>query len=306
MKRIALALLLAVGVAQPVYGASYDDLNAGIQLHNLGDWDGAIRQLDKVLAAGDLSPNLQFIAHFDRGIAHHALGQWDQAIQDYSASLTLRPGEIQVLFNRSSVYESTDKLDLAAADLDSAIAAHPLQGRPYEMRALLHVKRGEMEKAREDLTSMLKFQPDNSEYMNGISDWVIGQPEQAEKKFSYQTDKGPDKIYAWLWYALAEVHFGKPVPRRSLPDFPEKDWPRPLVAFFLGKASQESVFAASKQGDQKLLDLQICETNFYIGEWLLQHHDEAGAKPLLQKAASDCPPKMIEWMPAKMEQAKLQ
>lgn len=298
------ALMLAANVAV-AQGASYDNFNAGIQLYNLGEWDQAIARFDAALAANDLAPSLQFIAHFDRGQSHMALSQYDQAIQDYSAGLTLRPGEVPALVSRSIAYADAGKLDQAAADLDSAIAVRPLLGGSYGMRASLHIKRGEPEKALDDMRTMLKLLPDTQGTMIGISYWVTGQIDNAEKNFSYVTDRGPNKIYAWLWYALARVRLGKTVPRQLLPDLDEKAWPAPIVAFFLGKATQDSVFAAAGQGDTKQLEGQLCEANFYTGEWLLQHHDEAAAKPLLAKAASDCPPNFIEWMPAQMDQAAL-
>ena len=46
---------------------------------------------------------------------------------------------------------------------------------------------------------------------------------------------------------------------------------------------------------------QTCEANFYVGEWLLLHHDTAGAAPLIHKAAADCPHNFVEWMPAQID-----
>src|ERR1700761_5003460 len=75
MKKIALAALLLTGWAGTALASSYDDLNAGIQYYNRGEWQAAVGAFDKALAANDLVPDLQFIAHFDRGQSYARLGR---------------------------------------------------------------------------------------------------------------------------------------------------------------------------------------------------------------------------------------
>jgi lipoprotein NlpI len=308
MKASGFAALIALTVAAPANAASYDNLNAGIQLYSMGQWNGAIEQFDKALAADDLAPSLRFIAYFDRAQSRMRLLQFGAAIEDYSASLALRPGEVEVLTNRASAYAATGKLDQSAADLDSAIAARPKLGFLYGLRAAVNVRRGQTDKSREDMKTSLALLPERTSGSNGvgITNWIVGRLDDAEKNFSDAADKdSPNAIYSWLWYALTEVRLGKPIPRRSLPDFDLKNWPGPIVNFFLGNAVQDTVFAAAAQGQANAIDGQVCEANFYVGEWLLQHHDQVGARPLISKAASDCPVNFVEWMPAQMDQAGL-
>jgi len=307
MKQFALAALIVAAMAGPVSGRSYDDLNAGIQLYNLRQWNDAVLALDKALAANDLVPSLQFIAHYDRAWAHLYLKQYDLALQDYSASLALRPSETQVMIDRAMTYLNMGKLEEAAADIDGAIAAHPQLAWPYGLRATVNVKRAQMDKSREDMKTLLKLLPETIRRgtVIGIINWQIGEIGGAEDNFSYEASHGPNNRYAWLWYSLAEVRLGKAVPRRSLPDFDKTAWPAPIIHFFLGDMAQDAVFSAAQQGDADATKGQICEANFYIGEWLLQHHDQAGAKPLMAKAASDCPTGFIEWSPAQMDLAGL-
>jgi lipoprotein NlpI len=308
MKSTGFAALFVLAITAPAHASSYDNLNAGIQLYNMGQWKGAVEQFDMALAADDLVPSLRFIAHFDRAQSRMRLSQTGPAIEDYSASLALRPGEAQVLASRASAYAATGKLDQASADLDSAIAARPTLGFLYGMRAELYIKRGEAAKSREDMKTLLALLPERSSGSSGvgIANWIVGQMDDAEKNFSDAVDKKDGHaIYAWLWYALTEVRLGKAMPRRSLPDFDLKNWPGPIVNLFRGKAAPDAVFGAATQGEANMVNGQVCEANFYVGEWLLQHHDQTGAKPLITKAASDCPTEFIEWMPAQMDQAGL-
>jgi len=143
-------------------------------------------------------------------------------------------------------------------------------------------------------------------YAVGLFNWEAGQIGDAEDNFSYEASHGAKNIYAWLWYALTEARLGKSVPRRALPDYNKKAWPGPIVGFFLGDTPQETVFAATQQGDDQLVRRQVCEANFYVGEWLLRNNNTAIAKPLLSTAAETCPSNSLEWMPAQMDRMGLQ
>lgn len=307
MKQIAFAALMAGALTAPARGGSYEDLNAGIQRYNLSEWNEAIAEFDKALSAKDLIPDQVFIAHYDRGRAHLHLSQFDQAIEDYSASLAVRPGETQVLIDRSLAYLDAGKLDQAASDLDTLVAARPQLASPYSIRAIVHIKRGQMDKSRDDLKTLLKLLPENTRrgHTVGILNWEVGQVSDAEDNFSYEADHGPNHVYAWLWYALAEIRLGKRVPKGSLPDFDKTAWPAPLIGFFTGETTQDAVFAAARQGDDDQIRGQVCEANFYVGEWLIQYHDQPAAKPLMAKAAGECPTSFIEWAPAQMDLAGL-
>ena len=58
--------------------------------------------------------------------------------------------------------------------------------------------------------------------------------------------------------------------------------------------ARECVFAAAGDGEDFLTRGRICEANFYVGEWRLQHHDPAAAQPMIRKAADDCPMDFVE------------
>jgi len=301
MKHIVLAALLAT--AGPACAASYDNLNAGIQLYNLHEWNAAIQQFDLALAANDLVPSLQFIAHFDRGQSHGALSHYDLAIADYSASLALRPNEVQVLISRALLYGRNGKMEQAMTDLDATIAARPDLDFAYAMRSVANMRLGRIDKGREDIKIALSLRSENAAHGRdiGIANWEVGELEKAEDEFSYEVEHGPRKDYGWIWYALTETRMGKALPRRSLPDFDKKVWPAPIIGFFLGDITREAVFATAQQGEANAVNGQICEANFYVGEWLLHNHDPAGAKPLIGEAASNCPTNFVEWGPAQMD-----
>src|SRR6202000_850437 len=100
MKRLTLAAaLIPAFAAQSALAYSFDDLNAGIQAHNLHQWPASIAAFDRALGARDLLPNQQFVAHLDLGMAHQAMGDNDLALDDYSAALALQPRSAEALFD---------------------------------------------------------------------------------------------------------------------------------------------------------------------------------------------------------------
>jgi tetratricopeptide (TPR) repeat protein len=302
MRRLALgALMLAVSIA-PAVCASYDDLNRGIEERNAGNWSGSVSYFDKALGANDLPAGLQYVAHADRGEAYSALGQLDPALADYAAALALRPGDTQVLLARSQVYFMAKEFDRSARDLDDLVAAYPFNFRLYFNRANVNAARGQYDKSLRDLSMILSVQPKATGLYRpiGIADWEIGKIADAETNFSLAVEKDKD-VYAWLWLSLTEVRLGKAVPRMDLRDFDKTKWPGPIVDFFQGNSNSEAVFAGGSQGNQNFIRGKMCEANFYVGEWLLQHRDTASAEPLIRKAASDCPVNYWEWRPANAE-----
>ena len=85
MKTLKAVLCLLVWSATAALGASYDDLNDAIDAYTAGQWDTAIPDFDKALAANDLVPSLQYIAHLDRAIAH--IAKRSQADMDFAYAI---------------------------------------------------------------------------------------------------------------------------------------------------------------------------------------------------------------------------
>jgi tetratricopeptide (TPR) repeat protein len=309
MKKTAIAAALAcvLGAGQ-VSASSYDDLNAGIQLRNMGQWSEAVAEFDKALAAGDLLPSQQFVAHLDRGQAQLILKHYDLALADYSACLTLQPADAQALYRRAVVYIDVGKIDEAIADLDILIARRPMTISAYSLRAALNAKQGKPDKSLADSRKILELLPDadsQHDMLTGIDAWQAGRLDIADKNFSRLTSLEPGNLYPWLWLALTRIRLGRDVPKDSLPDFDTKKWPGPIADFFTGNIKQDAVFAAAGDGKDDASQGRISEADLYVGEWLLQHHDRTAARPLIKKAAGECPMGFVEWSPAQTEFAEL-
>jgi tetratricopeptide (TPR) repeat protein len=306
MKRIVImvALVSALG-SQQAFGSSYDDLNAGIELHNLKQWSASIVAFDKALAPGDLLSNQTFIAHMDRGQAHQALKQYEAALADYSACLLLVPTSATALLERADVELNMGKFAEAAGDLDTLIDHRPMLTTPYTMRAAINAKLGRVEQSREDSKKVLSLLP--ADYVRniatGIIAWQAGETSVAEDNFSHATSQGPGSTFAWIWLALTKVRAGEAIPAGDFPNFDRSRWPAPIVSFFTGETQQDAVFAAAGDGSDTETRGRMCEANFYVGEWLLRHGNKIAAQSMIRKAADGCPVYLAEWGVAQTELA---
>jgi lipoprotein NlpI len=67
-----------------------------------------------------------------------------------------------------------------------------------------------------------------------------------------------------------------------------KDWPYPVIEFYLGRRTQDALVSAAENKDQR------CEVGFYIAEWQLLHDQRGEAATALHAAADTCPGDFIE------------
>lgn len=301
MKKHACVALLLAALAGPVAADSYDALNAGIQLYNGRDWKAAIPLFDQALAGKDLVPGLQYVAHYDRGAAKAASGDIEGALADFNAALTLRPNDPVTLFGRIEIYMKQDKYSEAMADITALVASFPGSSAALHMRALINAEKGDAEALAKDIPDLRASGGGAGLRMYlGTLEWQTGQIAEAEKDIAAAQSAAPASLYPWLWLAMVEIRLGKPVPKA--PDNTAGKWPAPVVQFYRGEVNEEAVMAAAQNDNDQG---HVCEASFYIGEWRLQHHDPAGARGFLQKAADTCPSGFIETASARSDLKKL-
>ena len=282
--------------------AGYDELNAGIVAYNNHQWDVTIARMGSALTAGDLIPDLACVAHLDRGDAYIAQKNLNLALEDFSACIALRPDDPVALFHRADIYYKLDKPEELRRDAQALLTVIPDDA---DARALV----AEADELLGDTAGLLKEAQINlanypqswfTNFQVGIAFFLSGQAVKAADIFdqlvgarNYPQEHYP---YIWLWSGMAAIKQNKPFTRSIRLDFDnENKWPGPLMDFYRGKTTEEVVRAAAKEPGQ------ICEADFYLGEWQLLHGDKSAARPLLDKAASQCPRGFNEWQAAKSE-----
>jgi len=276
---------------------------------NLGDILQAQRDSDRAIAEYDraigLDPRLAD-AYAGRGVATASKGDNLRAIADYTAAIKLAAPNAPALHNRGVSYVAVGDLDRAAADFTAAIAASPVSARTYFNRGFIYARRGDLAAAITDFTSAIRFDSKAADayLLRGIAALYTGDEMTALKDINLSAQLAPNQALPALWVAIVSGRTSQ------LTAFAARAgtvaWPGPVVDLFLGQATPEALLAAADAQAGPGRARQICQANFYAGQLKLLEDAAQEAVPLLERAASDCPPTLLEWFAAKAELKGLQ
>jgi lipoprotein NlpI len=274
VRQLLLALFLAVvcGAAQ---AAGYDDFAHGLSANAQGLNDSAIASFSAAIAAGDLNPALLPMAYRGRAVAYLRKQQCASALPDLDKALQLNPGYADFLWLHADAAACLNKFDAALADYAALVAAKP---------------------------------DTNVYWQRGRLRWRMADFAAAAADFSHVTQLNPKFAYGVLWLELSRARAGaldSAVAAADMDRLNVSDWPQPLLALYAGTSKPEEVAAAAAHGDTAVVPHQQCEADFYLAEWWLARQDAATAKPLLQRAADQCPHDFVEFTAAGIELARL-
>ena len=260
---IAFACLGALAAA--ARAAGYDDFARGMTANNTGESAIAVDAFTAAIGAADLSPNLLPTAYRGRGLAYLRLDKCSLAIADFDKALALKPIDIDAQAYRSSARGCTGDFAGAIADASAMITARG-DGLSYRQRGIYRFASGDFVGAAED--------------------------------FAKGHDLIPAYPYLVLWQAMALARAGMLTPAAAEADWrglKTEEWPRPVVALYAGKGTVDQVYSGIAQKDGgPTVAAQQCEADFYVGEWWLAQKNAAAARPLFQKAVSQCPAGFVE------------
>jgi len=167
---------------------------------------------------------------------------------------------------------------------------------------------GQFELADVDFSSAIKLKPDIARlYVDrGRAKLHLGQTEAAISDFTTAIRLNPSDIYAVIWLHLTHV---RPAVddlhefMRNSANIDHKRWPGPLVDLHLGTTNPETISTA---GLSNIDPERVCEVEFYLGTFYLEHDDRVEAKRRLEAAVNACPQRLIERGAAKAELIRLQ
>ena len=134
-------------------------------------------------------------------------GRFQLAIDAASAGLEAHPGDVDLLFSRSSAYERNGQFDLMEQDIRSILKAHPENAHALNALGYSLADRGvRLQEAHQLLTEALALEPDNPFIIDSMG-WVeyrLGNLERAVSLLRRALEIMPDgEVYAHLAEALA-------------------------------------------------------------------------------------------------------
>jgi tetratricopeptide (TPR) repeat protein len=292
-----------------------DPSYAFLALNNLGNVDEEIGEHDRAIEnygrAIELNPGY-VPAYYNRAGAHYAKADYDQAIEDYGRAIQLKPNYADAFNNRGVAYLAKGAVDKAIADFGAAIRLNPNNVAAVVNRGHFYAAHGQFELADVDFSSAIKLKPDIGRlYVDrGRAKLYLGQTEAAISDLTTAIRLNPSDIYAVIWLHLTHVRATVDdlhELKRNSANIDHKKWPGPIVDLHLGTTNPETVSTAGLSNiDTKARPERVCEVEFYLGTFYLEHDDRVEAKRRLEAAANACPRSLIERGAAKVELIRLQ
>jgi lipoprotein NlpI len=265
------ALLTAAGTASEAAGQGADWKLCAPATSD--EWDRSIAACSRIVGAANLKVGDRAAALIQRGTIYLRKGDTERAISDYNAALQLRPGDVIALNRRGEAYSNRAAFEQAIADYDQAVRLNPRYPLAFRNRARIHFYRGDFVAAAEDF------------------------------RMAESIDRG--NSYSLLWRYVAEARSGV-VDSAGLAfgwQRLREGWPKPLVAYFLGRIDEAAMLAAAANGPSPIE--QACEARFFLS----QQHIIAGAKvaavAALRQALQQCPSHMVEHHATRVELQRL-
>ena len=249
--------------------------------------------------------NLAFLYN-NRCVEYNHKGEHDRAIADCTEAIRFDPKDAKSYSNRGDAWRAKGDIDRAIADYTEAIRADAKDSCipcAYLKRGGAWMAKGDNDRAIADYSEAIRLKPkDATKYRSrGYMYFDIGNFGAAAADLSRAGDIAVD-AYTMLMRFVVRGRMGQDGLTElgvSAKQLKTKDWPYPVIDFYLGRRTVADVRAAAQTLGQK------CEANFYIGEWHVSRGNVEDARALLQTAAATCPATFDEYDAATAELKRL-
>jgi lipoprotein NlpI len=238
--------------------------------------------------------------------ATSAKGDDDHAVADQTAPM--QPESKLAYNNRGLANIAKGDYDLAIADFSEAIRLDPKYALAYNNRCLARNNKGESDLALADCNEAIRLDPKlTSAYINrGIVSLYAGLLPMALADFNQWSQLDPKSAYAALWLNIVGKRGNLP---NRLPAAAKQidmtKWPAPIVRLYLGQFTADAVLTAADGSAANTKRGQVCEANFFTGEFMLQSGKKDEAAHLFRLAAADCPKDFVQYSAANAELKEL-
>lgn len=286
--------LLMVSFGDLAMANGYDDARAGVAELTNGNNAEAIRLLTRALDSGQIINGDLATAHFDRGLAWANNGNYIKAIVDYNAAIRLNPHLVDAYHSRGVAWVKLGEYDKAIANFDQAIQFNARNAEAHDGRGVAWLNKGEYDKATADFNEAIRLNAHDTVaiYHRGLAAFNQGRFASAATDFAQKLQLSHDGASVILLY-LSRARSGGADPAVELAAdsnaMDRAEWPAPAIALFLGKSSPAAVFEKAADGSAGKQAVQMCEANFYSGEWSLLREDKAKARDFFNRAVRLCP-----------------
>ena len=209
--------------------------------------------------------------------------------------------------SRGIAYLANEAYEKALADFSEAISLNNSFGPSYDLRAIAYVFSGNYNAAIADYSKAIELNPDRPEnYANRARAYLhIGSTTKARDDLRKARSLDAKNLYSVLWLEIANRKHGSASELGAVRSaLATRDWPAPLLDFFLDRITPTELFAAAKNASTQIWRQQLCEAGFYTGAKLLLAGNKGEAEGFFRAARRDCPRNVVEWREATVELRK--
>jgi lipoprotein NlpI len=247
------------------------------------------RALEDYARAIEIDPQSVY-PYTNRAEVHRLQGNYGNVVADAARAIQLDPGMNATYTIRALAYEKLGNSAAARADYNKALALPSKGGDGPWAKAVAHLALathdGTYDRALAAYTEAMQSEPKRALWVRyrGYANFVTGNFGAAAEDLKRANDLQED-AYPMLWRFLARSRLGQDAAGdldAGAARLKEKNWPYPVIDFYLGRATLADVQAAAITVDDK------CEAEFYIGEWNLLRGRMDAARESLRLAADMC------------------
>lgn len=275
--------------------------NRGIAKRGKGDLDGAIADYNRAIELNPQSTK----AYINRGVAKRGKGHVDGAIADYKRAIELNPQDARAYVHLGEARRVKGDPDGAIVDFNRALKIDPQYARAYGARGAAKRAKGDLDGAIADFTRTIEIDPHLAlaYKARGRTRYYKGEFALATTDLARSLELKPD-AYTPIWLFLARTRSGSDGKNEFVTDTTKLDtakWPAPVTTLYLGKGTPASVLSGAENPDPKTRQEQVCEANFYVGQWHLLKGNRTQALASLRTARDQCPKNFVEYTGAVYE-----
>src|SRR5258705_622556 len=244
------------------------------------------------------------------GVTHLQQGENDRAIRDFDRAIALRPGLVVAWRSRGLAYRSKGDFERALADYDQATLLAPGDARLYVDRGQVYLSTSDHARAMQDFDRAVGMKPDLAvalEY-RGKTNFLLGNLAQAAADLQRELSLDSANASVVLWLHIARQRLRQD----DASDFEAQAahvdstrWPAPVIRYFLGSLSGDSLRAAAADTTAGRAKGEPCTIGFFLGEEALVHGRRADARALLKETRESCPKELNEQRAAVAELRRL-
>ncbi len=210
-------------------------------------------------------------------------------------------------------FEISGNADLQIKHCTSAIASGQLSppntAVTLNNRAAAWMIKGDLPHALEDYDAAIKFDAKLTSAYVGRGQVNFSQSRFDLAATDFEQAQGLEAdAYTTIWLFLARARSGKDGSAelaRNAKLIKGDKWPFPLLSLLSGSAKPDATLAKARNANANAERAQLCEANFYIGEWFILSKNTTEAKKSLKQAATQCPQTFVEYVAATSELKRL-